>query len=52
MRANLDIAVGPSECIFEQITGHFVEILLLACNREIGRHVQHKSNFFVRINLA
>jgi hypothetical protein len=52
LRANLDLVACPSESVFEQISRHLVEVLLLACNREITRHVLRKGNSLVYMNLA
>ena len=52
MRANFDLVVRPFECVFEQIAGHLVEILRLACNGQIARHILRKGDSLVRINFA
>ena len=52
MRVNLDLFACRSERVVEQIAGHLVEILLLACNREIARHALRKDNSLVRINFS
>src|SRR5258706_4264084 len=52
MRPNLDLVTRPFERVFEQVAGHLIEILLLACNREIARHVLRKCNPLVRIDFS
>ena len=52
LRANRDLVACPSERVFQQIGGHLVEILLLACNRQIGRHALVSGNSFVRVDFS
>ena len=50
MRVNLDFPARPSEGIVEQISGHLVKVLLLACSRRFVRHALRNGNSFVRVN--